>query len=100
MFLKALLLLLTLLVAQTYGAECLNDTLLYTEGDVACPPGWFRWIGNNHCYFIESTTKLNWNNAREKCLTYNAHLMILNSYDENLLLSQLAYGYQLERVWV
>ena len=53
MFLKALLLLLTLLVAQTHGAECLNDTLLYTEGDVACPPGWFRWIGNNHCYFIK-----------------------------------------------
>ena len=105
LFCAQILALACLLIATnadtTTQAPCLNDTLVYAEGDRACPPGWFRWIGNNHCYVIDTTSATSWQAARDKCVDYYAgQLMILNSYDENLLLSQLAYGYQLDRVWV
>jgi type III secretory pathway component EscR len=98
--------LVTKLTCQT-TKPCLNETILDgvnlkpggEDNELLCPYGWFRWLGNDHCYFLE-TAKLDWTNAKKECAKKDAHLIVLNSYDENIMLSQLMYGFQISRAWV
>ena len=116
MFLKSLTLLLTLLVnfclvpnltcssSNQTKSLCTNQTAICQEkpddGEFSlCPDGWFRWLGNDHCYLIEAT-KLNWASANKECAKKDSHLIVLNSYDENVMLSELMYGFLLGQAWV
>lgn len=116
-FFKSLTLLLILLVNfclvpsltssssnQTKESLCKNQTAIChdrPDGEEfsLCPDGWFRWLGNDHCYLIEAT-KLNWSSANKECAKKDSHLIVLNSYDENVMLSELMYGFQLSQAWV
>jgi hypothetical protein len=67
--------------------------------DSTCPSGWFRWIGNNHCYLVVTRPTV-WKDAKTACDTQNAFLIIVGNLEESDFLGQYLYGLQIKDAWV
>lgn len=79
-----------------------NHVFSQTEistSDTTCPIGWFRWIGNNHCYLVVTRPTV-WKDAKNVCDTQSAYLVIVDSLDESNFLGQYLYGLQIKDAWV
>ncbi|NXT94405.1 C209E protein, partial [Anhinga rufa] len=61
------------------GTRNLSEILCTT-----CPAGWYQF--NKTCYFF-STAHQSWLDSKDSCATFNAHLAIINSEQENKFLA-------------
>ncbi|XP_015275796.1 PREDICTED: asialoglycoprotein receptor 1 [Gekko japonicus] len=63
----------------------LSRTLSPPGAGVCCPPGWISFRTN--CYW-DSRAGKSWEDAKSDCEDKDSHLVIINSYEEQLFVSQ------------
>lgn len=61
--------------------ECKKEKLIM-EGKSwsCCPKNWTTF--NTSCYFISTESKKNWNESKKNCMKMQAHLLVINTKEE------------------
>ncbi|KAL8177049.1 UNVERIFIED_CONTAM: hypothetical protein K2H54_041240 [Gekko kuhli] len=71
--------------ARTIHCDLENFQQKRTDSGVCCPPGWVSFRTN--CYW-DSRAGKSWEDAKSDCEDKDSHLVIINSYEEQLFVSQ------------
>lgn len=69
--------------------ECVQENLTIEEKDWSCCPKNWKPFGSN-CYFISTVVK-NWTESEKNCLGMKAHLLVINSKDEQDFITKNLY---------
>ncbi|XP_054851175.1 asialoglycoprotein receptor 1-like [Eublepharis macularius] len=72
-------------IARTVHCDLEDFQQHRTGTQVCCPPGWVSFRSN--CYWDSKAGK-SWENAKKDCEDKDSHLLIVNSYEEQLFVAQ------------